>query len=126
MKFLIDSDFLIALIKQDDNNHQKAIEKLKNLQNEIIYTNLFVVAETATVLSYKVSHNAAKKFLKSIRYNISALPINNDIIAEADKIFISQNKNRTSWIDCLNIAMINYYKLDGILSFDKFYKKLKI
>ena len=32
-------------------------------------------------------------------------------------------KKGTSWIDCLNIVSVKTYNLDGILSFDKFYKK---
>jgi predicted nucleic acid-binding protein len=78
------------------------------------------------VLSYKVSHTAAKNFLKKSRGLFVELPLNEEVITLADKIFLSQNKKGTSWIDCLNIAFIKYYYLDGILSFDKFYKKLGV
>jgi predicted nucleic acid-binding protein len=54
------------------------------------------------------------------------LLLNEEIVSLADKIFLAQNKKGISWIDCLNGAIVKYYKLDGILSFDKFYSKIGI
>jgi predicted nucleic acid-binding protein len=126
MKILVDTDFLIALIKIDDKNHLKAIDKIQKIKEATVFITLFTIPETVTVLSYKVSHTAAKNFLKVARNKLSELPLNEEIITSADKIFLSQNKKGTSWIDCLNVALIKYYKLDGILYFDKFYIKLGI
>jgi predicted nucleic acid-binding protein len=126
MKILVDTDFLIALIKIDDKNHLKAIDKVQKIKEATVFITPFTIPETVTVLSYKVSHTAAKNFLKVARNKFSELPLNEEIIASADKIFLSQNKKGTSWIDCLNVALIKYYKLDGILSFDKFYLRLDI
>ena len=126
MKILVDTDFLIALIKIDDKNHLKAIDKVQKVKEAKVFITPFTIPETVTVLSYKVSHIAAKNFLKRARNKFPELPLNEEIIASADKIFLSQNKKGTSWIDCLNVALIKYYKLDGILSFDKFYLKLGV
>jgi predicted nucleic acid-binding protein len=126
MKILVDTDFLIALIKIDDKNHLKAIDRVQKIKEAEVFITPFTIPETVTVLFYKVSHIAAKNFLKTARNKFSELPLNEEIIASADKIFLSQNKKGTSWIDCLNVALIKYYKLDGILSFDKFYLKLGV
>jgi len=126
MKILVDTDFLIALIKIDDKNHLKAIDKIQKTKEAKVFITPFTIPETVTVLSCKVSHIAAKNFLKTARNKFSELPLNEEIIASTDKIFLSQNKKGTSWIDCLNVALIKYYKLDGILSFDKFYLKLGV
>jgi predicted nucleic acid-binding protein len=126
MRLLVDTDFLIALIKIDDKNHLKSINKLQELKETKIFITPFTLPETVTVLSYKVSHTAAKNFLKKSRGLFVELPLNEEVIALTDKIFLSQNKKGTSWIDCLNVAFIKYYYLDGILSFDKFYKKLGV
>jgi predicted nucleic acid-binding protein len=126
MKILVDTDFLIALIKIDDKNHLKTIDKVQKIKEAKVFITPFTIPETVTVLSYKVSHIAAKNFLKTARNKFSELPLNEEIIALADKIFLSQNKKGTSWIDCLNVALIKYYKLDGILSFDNFYLKLGV
>jgi predicted nucleic acid-binding protein len=126
MKILVDTDFLIALIKIDNKNHLKAIDKVQKIKEAKVFITPFTIPETVTVLSYKVSYIAAKNFLKTARNKFSELPLNEEIIASADKIFLSQNKKGTSWIDCLNVALIKYYKLDGILSFDNFYLKLGV
>jgi len=41
----------------------------------------------------------------------------------ADELFATQGAKGTSWIDCLNVVVVKNYKLDGMLSFDAFYKK---
>jgi predicted nucleic acid-binding protein len=126
MRLLVDTDFLIALIKEDDKNHSKAISKLKGLKEALIFVTPFTIPETATVLSYKVSQKSAKKFLREAMRKFVELPLNEEIIALADKIFLTQNKKGISWIDCLNAAIVKYYKFEGILSFDKFYSKVGI
>ena len=37
--------------------------------------------------------------------------------------FLKQTKKGCSFIDCANLAVIERYKLDGILTFDEFYPK---
>jgi predicted nucleic acid-binding protein len=127
MKALADADFLVALAKIDDSNHARAIAKLADLENVIIFITPFTISEAVTVLSYKVSQKAAKDFLMSIRQkNFIELPLEKIVGAEADRVFLSRKEKGISWIDCFNIAAVKRYRLDGILSFDKFYKKVGI
>ncbi len=124
MRLLVDADFLISIIKEDDRNHSLSIKKIEGLKTSIVFITPFTIPETVTVLSYKVSHNAAKKFLKEARNKFIELSLNENIIELADQIFLSQNADGISWIDCLNAAIVRYYKLEGILSYDKFYTKI--
>lgn len=87
MRLLVDTDFLIALIKEDDKNHSKAVSKPKGLKEALIFVTPFTIPETATVLSYKVSQKSAKKFLIKARRKFVELPLNEEIIALADKFF---------------------------------------
>lgn len=124
MRLLVDADFLISLIKEDDKNHALSIKKIEGLKTAIVFITPFTIPETVTVLSYKVSHHAAKKFLKEARSKFIELSLNGKVFELADQIFLSQNVDRISWIDCLNAAMVRYYRLEGILSYDKFYTKI--
>lgn len=127
MKIFVDADALVALAKEDDTNHQKAIKIASSLKKVSLYVSPFTIPEAATVLSYRVSQKAAKQFLKEARKRrLIELKITPQVSRLADEIFLKQRKKRTSWIDCLNVAMIKAYKLQGIFSFDKFYKKLGI
>ena len=126
MRLLVDADFLISLIKEDDRNHLLSLRKLENLKTATVFVTPFTIPETATVLSYKVSQQAAKKFLKEARNEFSKLSLEENILESADSIFLSQQRKGISWIDCLNVAVIRHYKLDGILSYDRFYGKLGV
>lgn len=127
MKLLADADFLVALAKEDDSNHLKALKKVGAVDSAIIFVTPFTIPEAATVLSYKVSQEAARKFLNEARKkNLIELPLDLRLTKEADALFLTQRQKGISWIDCLNVAMIKTYNLDGILSFDKFYKKVGV
>lgn len=127
MRILVDADFLVALAKKDDSNHKKAIALAEKLAGSFFFVTQFTIPEATTVLSYKVSQNSAKIFLNETRkMNLIELPFAQNLSESTDSIFNSSHKKGTSWIDCLNIAYVKNFQLDGILSFDKFYKKNKI
>lgn len=127
MKILVDADALVALAKVDDTNHQKAVRIASLLKKASFYITPFTIPEAATVLSYRVSHKAAKEFLKEARQRrLIELKLTPQVTQKTDEIFLKQRRKRTSWIDCLNVAMIKIQDLQGIFSFDKFYKRLGI
>lgn len=127
MKILVDADVLVALVKEDDTNHQKAVKTATKLKKATLYITPFTIPEATTVLSYKLSQQAAKKFLKNARRRkLIELKLTPSVIRWTDQIFLQQTKKGISWIDCLNIAMVKVHKLNGIFSFDKFYKKLLV
>ena len=124
MKFLADADFLVALAKSDDANHERATQKAETTKGADIFITPFTIPETVTVVSYKASQTAAKKLLKELRSkNFIEISLDEDIMRFADELFATQGAKGTSWIDCLNVVVVKNYKLDGILSFDAFYKK---
>lgn len=125
---LVDADALVALAKSDDSNHQKAIKIKQKLQKLGVsfYISPFTIAETVTVLSHKVSHTAAKKFLLQIRKTslpVLVLPEKSSNLA--DNWFLKQNKKGTSFFDCYNMALMKHYnkQIEAIFSFDKIYLK---
>lgn len=125
---LLDADALIALAKQDDSNHLRAVRINDKLQMRGVSYMLapFTVAEAATVLSYKVSQQAAKNFLKQIReLDIPAFDLKEEQIKLADTWFKKQSKKGTSYFDCFNLALLERYKKDikAIFSFDSVYQK---
>ena len=123
-KILVDADALVALAKVDDSNHKKALKIAKKLKKDTLFITPLTIPETATVISYRVSHNSAKVFLLDARKrNLVELPLNLSEVNAADSIFLAQKRKGISWIDCLNVALIKINSFDGIFSFDKFYPK---
>lgn len=122
-KILVDADALVAIAKEDDSNHQKAVRTALKLKNDTLFVTAFTIPEAVTVISHKISQTDAKKFLAEIRKrNLHDVLLKPELTDLADEIFLSQKTKGTSWADCLNAAVIKSLDLDGIFSFDKFYK----
>ena len=125
-RLLVDSDFLVGVFRQEDTNHQKAIgllEKMKEEEVELWMSNL-VHQESATVVSHRVGMEAVRSFVKNLASDIHRrVLVDEELEKKTWKIFLSQTKKGCSFVDCANLAVINKYKLDGILSFDEFYSK---
>ncbi len=125
-KIVLDSNVLVALYKIDDSTHQKAKEITRRLhdQGDIFMILNLVAQETATVISMKVGQKEAKDFyLKRDRVVDQEIVLDDSLEKLAWNIFMKQAKKGTSFIDCANLALIEKYNLNGILSFDKFYPK---
>lgn len=126
LSILIDADALVALAKVDDSNHKLAIDLNKKFEqtNAIFYISPFTIPEVSTVLSYKVNHQSAIDFLEAARKSeFVELEFSAQIRSLSDKWFMKQTKKGIAYFDCVNMALLEYYKLDGIFSFDGIYKK---
>ena len=125
-KALIDANIVVALYRPDDSLHQAAVavvSRLKESDWKFIFTNL-LFQETATVLSMRVGMGVAKKFLKDYRDLIDEIIFVDEEMEKLSwRIFSNQAKKGTSFVDCSNLAVIEKFSLDGIVSFDKFYPK---
>ena len=125
-KALLDANVLVGAYRSDDELHKKATAWVSNLKRKgwsFVSTNL-VIQETATVLSMRVSMNLAKKFLKDQRNILDEeIFVDKQLETKSWEIFLRQTKKGTSFVDCSNLAAIEMYHLDGILSFDRFYPK---
>lgn len=125
MKILIDSDFLVGFFLSGDAHHQKT----KRIYEEFsekgdIYVSNLVIQETATVISHLVGMDAVRIFSnKFSSLGLIKIDLDKSLEADAWKIFLQQTKKRSSFVDCLNLALIKQNKMDRILSFDKFYPK---
>lgn len=125
---LVDSDVFVALAKKDDTNHKKAKRILKKLTNQPVafITSNYVFAETVTVISQRISHQAALGFIKVVKSSRSPFLcrwIDEEIEELAIQIFSQQTSKNVSFIDCTNIALVRHYNLAAIFSFDSIYKK---
>ncbi len=125
-KLLVDSDAFFSLLVKTDANHQRASLLNKRLvasEQQFITVNL-VVFETATVLSRKINQQAACLFLENISSGkMEIFRIDETIEKRAGEIFKKQHRKNTSFIDCVNMAVMERLNLPTIFSFDKIYKR---
>lgn len=123
---LIDSDAFVGYFYPNDSLHDKASYIFANLEQErkaVIATSM-VIAETATVLSYRSGQALATKFLAVIeKSKLPIIHIDEKLQNKALELFKTQQTKGTSVIDCANVAVMHYLKIPTIFSFDKFYEK---
>ena len=123
---LMDANVLVAVYRPDDSLHKKAVQllsKVKDLGGGLVLTNL-VVQEIATVLSMRVGMKLDRKFMNDYGdIADESIYIDEELEKASWKIFLKQEKKGTSFVDCASLAVMEKYKLDGILTFDEFYPK---
>ncbi|MEK7577817.1 MAG: PIN domain-containing protein [Patescibacteria group bacterium] len=124
MKLLVDSDFLFGLFVPHDPHHKRSntiYQKVKN-DNGTLYCLGHVLQEVGTVLSHKVDMDDVRRFYNEYP-NLDLIKIHLEEALEnaAWELFLKQTKKGCSFVDCANLAVIEKYGLDGILSFDTFY-----
>ncbi|PIU03432.1 hypothetical protein COT44_03240 [Candidatus Shapirobacteria bacterium CG08_land_8_20_14_0_20_39_18] len=123
---LVDTDALFALNSQDDAHFPKALkisEKL-NRQGFNFTISKFVLAETVTLLSYRISHQKAVDFLEKLMAGkFPVIKVTEEIENLAYQIFKNQSSKNVSLVDCLNMAILKKYRTETIFSFDKIYQK---
>jgi len=129
LEVLIDSNVFVGLFLPDDAHFQRVTELFNQFERQktkLSVTN-WVVAETATVLSWKDTQETAKKFLHMIETsNIPVLTVTKNIEKEAWQIFKDQSTKKTSFVDCSNIAVANHFHIPQICAFDKFYGRFDL
>lgn len=125
-RYLVDSDFLVAVFNEKDASHINAMALLKKLgvyEVELWMTNL-VRQESATVISHRVDMKGVRLYVKKLVADIHKfVNVDKSLENESWEIFLKQTKKGCSFVDCSNLAVVQKFKLDGILSFDKFYPK---
>lgn len=129
-RYFTDSDFLVGVFRQEDTNHAKAMKLLGEMGKEEVelWASNLVRQESATVVSHRAGMSAARLFVEKLAKDIQRwVKVDMELEGKAWGIFLKQDKKGTSFVDCANLAVIEKYKLDGILTFDGFYpKKMRV
>ncbi len=112
---LIDSSVWVALFLTFDTNHQKA-KSLIGKVNRPIFIPYSVVAEVATVLTYKHSKEQADNFIDYIVGNQDMVLLNNDLNEELR--FFKTLKKKLSFTDASLIHLSQKLGV-AIITFDK-------
>ena len=123
-KVFIDSSVFIALLNKDDSLHKKAVDLIKNMQENGLepITSNFVLNEVITVLSLRVNKKTALFFAEFSHAKDSAL----NVISVGEKIenkaidYLKKIKSKNiSFCDCTILAILDLFEIKNIATFDK-------
>lgn len=123
-QILVDSDAFVAWFKADDIFHDNVKAIFTQIQREHLVTTAtsLVVAETATILSNRVSQSLARTFLDFIE-QLPIIHVSEDIQKDALTLFREQTSRGMSVVDCANVVVMRHLGVPQIFSFDKVYSK---
>jgi predicted nucleic acid-binding protein len=123
---LIDSDAFVGWFYPEDPHFQEAASifaALEEKERRPVTTSM-VVAETATVLSYRQGQALAREYLRKIdESKLPIIHITEALLKEAVKLFVAQSERGTSMTDCANLVVMGHFSISTIFSFDRVYPK---
>jgi len=86
MNLLIDSGFLYATLDESDGQHQRAIEMITSLDNEVIILPTIVLVEVSYLLGARIGHHAIRTFVAQMNDS----PLEFECIQRLDFIRITE------------------------------------
>ncbi|MDP3997493.1 MAG: PIN domain-containing protein [bacterium] len=127
-KVVVDTDVWVGLANRNDAHHEACLAVMRKFEKEGVHliTSNYVFAETITVVSRLAGKEAAWKLAMKIRQAGTGLEyvwIDEELEGKALEHFKRQTSKNVSLVDCSNMAVIEKWGADGILSFDKAYRK---
>ncbi|MCL4878512.1 MAG: PIN domain-containing protein [Anaerolineae bacterium] len=122
-EILLDSDALVGLFVEHDAHHAQStryFEGFRETYRRIVATS-YVIDETATVIS-RTNHAIARHYLATIEaIKLPIIHIDETLRRRGLTIFNQQTHNRTSVVDCVNVAVMQTYDIPQIYAFDRVY-----
>ena len=125
-KVLLDSSFIIAIFRNNDPLHQRAIENRDVLENDCYISN-GIISEVLTILAQKTKDIARVRLVYNYMKDNFTIINESDINMYNDNVFAifekyNRNKFRLGFIDCSQVVIYNHYDLDYVVSFDGEFK----
>lgn len=121
----VDASFYVSLLKPTDSNHQKALELAKQHGTTKQITSHAVIGEVATVGSQRYSKEATIAFIEEVLRGATTIVLETaELVDRAWEIFRKVKSKNVSWVDCYSWAIIQAYKIETVLTFDRDFQRL--
>lgn len=120
----LDTAFLYAYLVKEDVHHKEALKIAKRLEGEIFVT-LDVIKELVTVVTYKISSEAAIQFFNFAKSNEFFRIIGGveGLFGETMEVFERLERHKLSYVDCSLVAIAHMFDCE-IVTFDKELQKV--
>ncbi len=125
-KVLLDSDFLVGMMREDEDLHETIKEMVSSdwFENSYVIVTSLVKMEAATVISHRVGMAMARRLVNCIdRLVDEEVFVDERWMNAGWLVFLEQTKKGSSFVDSMNLVVAKKLGCKKILSFDKFYPK---
>ena len=132
MKVFIDTSAFIALLVENEQFHQKTVEKYNNYrqQRATFFTSYYILDELYTRLLYFHVSNI-KKHIQTIQHAISqneikAIQVNDSLFEKSLTVFLKYSEHKISFTDATTFVLYKDFNLDEVFTLDSDFKKMRI
>lgn len=118
---ILDTSYLYALLREEDDHHQKALQLSKKLNDELVYITFLIFQEFLTLLTGRASSQEAIKvadFLLSEKSPIQLLKIDKEYFEDTLALFKKLSPHRFSFVDVSLIILAGELEAE-VITFDK-------
>ncbi len=130
-KLFIDTSAWLALYIPTEKFHDRTARVVKDeiTGGALIYTSNYVINETITRLLYDTGWPLTEKFLGYFKDSITTgsiqeLWVDEQIEAEALRIFTKYREHKLSVTDATSVAIMKRYDIDAIITLDSDFAKI--
>lgn len=126
---LLDTSFIVAYYNTRDENHGKAIELMKELEEgkygDLCITD-YIFDECMTVIFIRLKNlEKTIEIGNTLRKLTRMLRIENDIFEDSWNFFKNQKETAFSFTDCTTVSLMKKENTINITTFDEDFRKIK-
>ncbi len=120
----VDSSFFIALVLENDQWHDKALELIPKLEKSQKMVSGLIISETVTIIGSRAGGKAGKMIYDNIKDNCKIFPQEQSLYDHAIYTYL-QYDGTLSLTDSVTIEIMKKCNIQKIVSFDSDFDKVK-
>ena len=119
MDLFIDSGFLYATLDKSDNHHQRAMDALSSLSNEVIMLPTIVLVEVSYLLGARIGHHAIRTFVTQMKDSpLDFVCIQQSDLVRIDELLQQYANVKLDFVDASITALAERLDIHRILTVD--------
>lgn len=126
---LLDSSFLVAYLNSLDENHERAVEIAKRIDEGdygVPAITDYIFSEVVTVMLLRVRDvSKVASIGDQLLRAVQLIEVSREAFDVAWRIFKEQEKPRFSFTDCTSIAVCKLHGIPKIATFDKDFRRVE-
>jgi predicted nucleic acid-binding protein len=120
----IDSSYLIALVNDNDQWHDKAVKIIDKIEKRKTITSTLNISETITMIGKISGGKIADETFDYIKDNFTITDVTINLLNKTRKTYLKYD-GTLSLADCVAVLIMKKYGISEIVSFDSDFDKVK-
>lgn len=121
----VDTSAVYALLNRADAYHDAAQAVWPELLEDdtALVTSNYTVAETTTVLQYRIGFEAARLWCRDVLQVIEVYWVDASVYRRALEVWLNLGQRGFSLVDCIGFVVMNQHSIDTVFGFKDRYRK---